>query len=91
MKNEENKGMNIVKAVAKVGTIYIADSLIARLTPGTQGQINRTDLKIFRTAVIYKLTPFGNKKKQEKKLEYLERKMDRLHKKLDQEQKAKRR
>lgn len=94
MKNETKRKLSIAKAVTQVGVIYIYDSLRTRLTPGLQGQFDRNELKIFRKAIVYKLTPFGNKEKQEKELEHLERKNRRLYKQMQEEaakQKTKRR
>lgn len=85
MKKETKQILGIA---SKFTITYLAMAALG-LAPGTQGEYNRTEFKIFRKGIKYRFTPFGDKEKLAKELDYLEKKSDRLYNKLEKEQYAK--
>lgn len=76
MKKETKNTLNIASGVVRFISLYTLGSISASLTPGIKGKYKRNERKIFNTAIVYKFTPFGDKKYQEKKLDILEKKSE---------------
>lgn len=72
--NNSNRKLQIAGGVVKIVGLYAFSSLAATLTPGIKGKYKRNERKIFKTGMIYRFTPFGDKEYQEKKLDILEAK-----------------
>jgi hypothetical protein len=73
-KNNSNRTLKIAGGVIKIIGLYAIESLAASLTPGIKGKYKRNERKLFKTGFVYKLTPFGDKEYQEKKIDILEAK-----------------
>ncbi len=89
MKNETKQKIRLATGTLNLIGAYTLSTITAALTPGTKGQMYRTELKILNKGIKYKFTPFGDKEKLLKELEQLEKKDNRLYKKYMQEQAAK--
>ena len=73
-KTHSNRTLNIAGGVVKIVGLYALQCADASLTPGIKGKYKRNERKLFNTGLIYKLTPFGDKEYQEKKIDILEEK-----------------
>jgi len=75
-KINSKRTLNIVGGVGKFVSLYTLESMKATITPGIKGKYKRNEMKILNTGIVYKFTPFGDKKYQEKKLDILEKKSE---------------
>ena len=89
MKNETKQKIRIAAGVLNIIGAYSLGTIKAVLTPGTKGQMYRTEMKILNKGIKYKLTPFGDKEKLAKELNQLEKKDNELYQKYISEQAAK--
>ena len=78
MKDSTKRTINIATGVIKITNILILGEIPARLTPGINGKYKMNQIKLFRTGMLWKFTPFGNKEYLEKKVTILEKKDDAL-------------
>ena len=90
MKQETKRKIQIAAGTINIIGQYTLGTIKAVLTPGTKGQMYRTEMKILNKGIKYKFTPFGDKEKLAKELKQLEKKDNRLYKKYIKEQNAKR-
>jgi len=82
MKNETKQKIRIAAGVLNIIGSYSLGTIKAVLTPGIKGQMYRTEMKILNKGIKYKFTPFGDKEKLAKELDYLEKKDNELYNKL---------
>lgn len=86
MKNETKQKIRIATGVLNIVGTYSLATIKAVLTPGIKGKMYRTEMKILNKGIKYKFTPFGDKEKLAKELDYLEKKDNELYNELIEKQ-----
>ena len=76
MKENTKRTLGIVGGITRITNFLVFGSLFANLIPGQKGRAIRNKMKLFRTGIAWKFTPFGDKEYQEKKTVILEKKAD---------------
>ena len=59
-----------------IATFVLVKCAITYVTPGDKGKAGRNQIKLFKTGIAYKFTPFGDKEYQERLLDILDKKED---------------